>query len=116
MPHVIQTTVPNLLEPHDFPGEFYRMVSVPLDFGAAFIRTLESLLGDQPEFGSPYDPLKWRAFRYAPAGSTWVELSEAGPIEDHSVRPGKAFWLISRTTNRIDTAPAVGTSIDTNEH
>ena len=115
-PRTIQVTVAGLDEERDFAGAgSYRMVSVPLDFDRDIPPTLEGLLSDQSAFG-PYDPTRWRAFRFAEAGSElrYVELSEGDFIEEHRVTPGRAFWLASRDAGRIDTAPITGTSTPTN--
>jgi hypothetical protein len=111
-PKSIRVTVEGLAEDHDFDGGHYRMVSVPLEFGRDI--TLEALLSDQPAFG-PYDPLRWRAFRYALADSQfrYVELSESSFPEAHRVLPGKAFWLASKEPGRIAIAPITGTSTPT---
>jgi hypothetical protein len=109
-PHVIRTTVPRLSEGRSFPGNAYRMVSVPLDFGADFTGTLQALLSDQAPFGV-YDPLRWRSFRWETSSGQYAELSPDEPA--HIVKPGRAFWLISRQSNSIDTAPVQGTSTAT---
>jgi hypothetical protein len=112
-PRTIRVTAEGLREEQDYPGDgLYRMVSVPLDLDSDV--TLEALLSDQSAFG-PYDPLKWRSFRYAMISSEprYVELSEAGLDEVHWVMPGKAFWLASKEPGMIDTAPITGTSTPT---
>ena len=88
------------------------MTSVPLDFRQSL--SLEALLSDQAAFG-PYNPLQWRSFRYAEVDSElrYVELSETEFTEVHRVSPGKAFWLVSKDTGRIDAAPIAGTSTPT---
>jgi hypothetical protein len=106
-PLVLQTSVPNLVEPSEHPGESYRMVSFPLEFGA--VATIEELLRDQPEFG-PYDRTRWRAFWWPPTGPEYIELDDSG--EFHS-RPGRAYWLISRSPHRVDTSPGGGFSTPT---
>jgi VCBS repeat protein/FG-GAP repeat protein len=106
-PLFFPTVVSHLAEPGTHPGNMYRIVSVPLDFGPDFTGSLAALLTDQPEFGT-YDPRRWRCFLYAPPGYT--ELSSGG---DFTPRPGRAFWLISKAAHRIDTAPIVGFSTPT---
>ncbi len=110
-PHFIRVTVPDLVEEKLYPAEAYRMVSIPLDFGIDFTGTLEALLSDQTAFG-PYDPVKWRSFRYLSGTKAYAELSEATKPE-FVPKPGKAFWLISASKNRIGTAPVPGLSTAT---
>lgn len=107
-PDSIRTLAPSLLEPAPHAGGRYRMVSLPLDFSADAARTLDVMLGDQPEFG-PYDVTRWRAFRYLDGGN--VERQAGDPRFD--VVPGRAFWLVSRTEHRVDTAPIAGLSVST---
>ncbi len=110
-PHAIRISVSDLVEERQYPERSYRMVSVPLDFGPEFTGTLEALLSDQAAFG-PYDPVKWRAYRYLPAAKSYAELSEAAR-QEFVPKPGKAFWLISASKNRIGTAPVRGLSTAT---
>jgi hypothetical protein len=111
-PHVIQTTVQDLWETRTHAGGQYRMVSIPLLFGETFTGTLEALLSDQDAFGS-YDPLRWRAFRYANDTAAYVELAEEGAEGFFRPVPGRAFWLIARDPHRISTAPISGRSTPT---
>jgi uncharacterized repeat protein (TIGR01451 family) len=110
-PHVIRVTVRDLVEDDTHPASAYRMITVPLDFGADFTGTLEALLSDQEAFG-PYDPVKWRAFRYVPQSGDYVELSGESS-EEFQPSPGRAYWLISRSENWISTAPVKGYSAPT---
>ncbi len=105
-PRSIRVTVQNLDEPQAHTGKLYRMVSVPLDFGQGFAGSLEALLAEQPAFG-PYDPVKWRCFRY---DSVYSELGDVGVDDVFRVSPGKGFWLVARDRNRMTTAPIAGTS------
>jgi hypothetical protein len=110
-PHSIRVSVPDLAEVKMYPEKTYRMVSIPLDFGSEFTGTLEALLSDQAAFGS-YDPIQWRSFRYLPASKGYVELS--GNTKDNfKPLPGRAFWLISASKNRIGTGPIKGLSTAT---
>jgi hypothetical protein len=108
----IQVQVPDLQETTFHSGQRYRMVSIPLLFGASFTGSLESLLSDQAEFG-PYDPKEWRSFRFVPQQGDYVELSDDGAHEHFHPEPGKAFWLVSRSPHRIETAPVTGFSVPT---
>jgi hypothetical protein len=110
-PHSIRVTVPDLVEERSYPERAYRMVSVPLDFGSEFTGTLEALLSDQVAFG-PYDPTQWRSFRYLPGSKGYAELSSKTK-DDFKPVPGRAFWLISASKNRISTAPIKGLSTAT---
>ena len=56
------------------------------------------LLGDQPEFG-PYDPVRWRAFRFMAASGTTVERGANDP--NFLVEPGVGYWLVSRAPHRV---------------
>jgi hypothetical protein len=100
VPRTIRTAVLREEEGTSTPGRRYRMLSVPLEFDPEFDGTLEDILRDEDEFGPP-DPAKWRAFRYVPSSGT-VEL-----VDDPRFRPepGQAFWLISRSDHRVDSAP-----------
>jgi len=109
-PHFIPVTVQKLSETSSVPGNSYRMVSVPLDLGPDYSGTLEAILADENEFGS-YDPTRWRAFRYLADPGRNVELSEEPPDQRLFLRPGRSYWLISRTDHTIDTAPAAGRSL-----
>lgn len=108
-PDTIRTKVQNLAEQSAHPGVRYRMLSVPLDFGTDFSGSLDALLTDQ--FGT-YDPVRWRAYSYDPDSGRNVEFA---PAEAARFRPepGRAFWLISRETHRVDTKPIDGLSTPT---
>jgi hypothetical protein len=112
-PRAVRTDVASLVEGESHAGARYRMVSVPLDLELPRDNTLEALLSDQPEFG-PYDATRWRSFRYDPASETYLELSSANAAGG-ALRPlpGRAFWLIAKNSNRIDTAPVPGRSTPT---
>jgi hypothetical protein len=101
----IRITVGNLREPATHPGGRYRLLSVPLGYGATSGITIETMLSDQPEFG-PYDPFRWRAFRYV--GGRNVEFARGDTL--FLPDPGRAFWLVSRTDHAVDTAPVEGLS------
>jgi hypothetical protein len=111
-PHALQVIVDDLEEPRPHPGEQYRMVSVPLDFGADFTGTLLSILSDQREFG-PYDPMRWRCFRYSREDDAYRELPSEGGDDLFYLAPERGFWLISRSTHSISTSPITGTSVST---
>ncbi len=103
-PHTLRLTVQRMEEPLAHAGAVYRMVSIPLDFGEGFSGTLEALLAELPVFGS-YDPLRWRSFRWLPerqctqdAYACYVEL---GDDEASMVRPGRAFWLVTKESHRV---------------
>ena len=106
VPASIRTRVPNLVEPAVHPGGRYRLLSVPLDFGADFSGSLDALLADQ--LGS-YDPTRWRAFLYDPATQANIEFS-ASQAPRFRPEPGRATWLISRDAHRVDTKPIAGFS------
>jgi len=111
-PDSIRTLVPSLVEPVTTPGGRYRMLSVPLDYGADSPDALDVLLSDQPEFG-PYDPVRWRAFRFMGDATGNVERRTGDSA--FFVKPGRAFWLISRDAHRVDTAPAEGLSVSVSQ-
>ncbi|MFH1311846.1 MAG: FG-GAP-like repeat-containing protein [Candidatus Eisenbacteria bacterium] len=110
-PAAITVTVPDLQEEEVSPAGEYRMVTIPLDFGEDFTGTLEALLSDQGAFG-PYDPMRWRCFRYRPGPDEYEELSDETIAWFRPV-PGRAFWLISSSASRISTAPVRGYSTAT---
>ena len=109
-PRIVRTDVDALAEPSAHAGGRYRLVTIPLELNLPAISSLEAILSDQREFG-PYDPLRWRSFRWIPATSAYVEIG-AGASATGALRPepGRAFWLIAREANRIDTAPVAGRS------
>jgi len=107
--HQIQVNVADLAEPQAAGALQYRMVSVPLDFGA-FSGTIGDLVSDQPEFG-PYNITNWRCFRYQAEKIRYGELSDPFLAEVFKPAPGKAFWLIASQANRLHTAPVVGRSV-----
>ena len=108
---IIRTKVPNLTEPSDHPGGRYRLLSVPIDFGPDFSGSLDALLVDQ--LGT-YDPIRWRAYGYDPALPGNVEFSSASAAGLRP-QPGRAFWLISRSAHRVNTAPLAGFSTPTGQ-
>ncbi len=110
-PHVLRVRVTGLTEPTARVGERYAMVSLPLDFGADFDGTLASLLSGQPGYG-PYDPLRWRCFRWQPAGQRYLELGGEEAPELH-LQPSRSYWLISRDGGRVTTGPVPGWSVPT---
>jgi hypothetical protein len=112
-PHAVRTSVLGLEEPSAHEGGRYRMVSLPLDLELGDRGTLEALLADQPEFGL-YDPLRWRAFRYAPLAAAYREVAR-DTTEDLRPSPGRAFWLVSRDAHRVGTAPVPGRSTPTTD-
>jgi hypothetical protein len=99
-PRAIQVKVQETQEGASYPARVYRMVSVPLDFGPDFTGNLETLLRGEGAFGT-YDPLRWRCFRYAPGLEQYLELSDPAHLEEFYLRPGRAFWIISREQNQI---------------
>jgi hypothetical protein len=111
-PHPLPVTVLDLQEPTEHPGGRYRMVTVPLDFGGDDTKTLESILSDQSVFG-PYDPFKWRSFRYVASETRYAEPGSAADALRFVLEPGRAFWLIAKGTNRVNTAPVDGLSTPT---
>jgi hypothetical protein len=106
-PRAIQVSVLEAEEPAATPGNRYRMVSIPLDFDPEFAGTLADVLADEEEFGLP-DSTRWRAFRWLSSAGT-VELASG----DSRFRPepGRAFWLISRSDHRVDSAPIEALSV-----
>jgi hypothetical protein len=106
-----QIRVLDLPEENASPGGRYRMFSIPLELAADFQGSIETLLSDQPEFGT-YDPLRWRTFRWDAAAGASVELSHA-EVGRFRPRPGAGYWLVSRDAHRIDTAPVEGLSTST---
>jgi hypothetical protein len=110
-PAVIRVTVADLEEEQTSPANQYRMVTVPLDFGIDFTGTMEALLSDQGSFG-PYDPFRWRCFRYLASLDDYAELSEEYG-EEFVPLAGRAFWLICSGTGSISSAPVKGLSTPT---
>ena len=105
----LRVRVPDLLEPREHPGNRYRILSIPLDFGTEFSGGIDGLLTDQ--LGT-YDRTHWRAFAYDPLAPGYVEL--ATPADDRfDPLPGRAFWLVTRGAHRIDTSPVIARSTDT---
>jgi hypothetical protein len=111
-PRTIQITVQNLEERTQAPGSQYRIISIPVLLGEGFSGTIEALLSDQPEFG-PYDPVNWRCWAYLPETGGYGELSDQSLAGRFRPEPGRAFWLISRESHRISTAPVSGLSTPT---
>jgi hypothetical protein len=105
----IRVRVPILTEPSAHAGGHYRLLSVPLDFGADFSGSLDALLADN--LGS-YDPTRWRTFVYDPSTQSNVEFSSQQAARFRP-EPGRAFWLISRDDHRVDTQPIAGFSTPT---
>ncbi len=105
-PHIIRTTVQDLVEARSYSGVRYRILSIPLDFGAGF--SLRAMLAEEEEFGT-YDQSRWRAFRYLGRN---VELPGEDPNQFLLV-PGRAFWLISSQGHTLDVAQIEGRSTDT---
>jgi hypothetical protein len=101
----LQVRSQDLTEGADHPGGRYRMLSVPLEFDAASHVGLGDLLTNQ--FG-PYDRKRWRAFRFTSAG-THEELAGGTP-EAFELRPGRAFWLVSKSNHRVTAGKLPGKS------
>lgn len=108
-PAVVRTKVPDLAETSVHPGGRYRLLTIPIDFGGDFSGSLDGLLTDQ--LGT-YAPTRWRAFSYDPATDRNVEFSSADAARFRP-QPGRAFWLISRGSHRVDTKPVAGLSTST---
>jgi hypothetical protein len=107
IPKQLAIGVENLKEPRAHAGAHYRMVSVPLELPSG--TGLATILSDEGPFGS-YDPVRWRAFRYLPGTRTNLEWS-AAMADSFVLKPGRAFWLVSRDPHQVDTAPAGGASV-----
>lgn len=105
-PKVVQVSVESLVEDRPHSGQRYRLLSIPLYYSSQ--QSLSDVLGDPAEFG-PYDPKRWRVYRYEPSTKENVELPKAKSSE-FVLEPGRAFWLISRDMHQVDTAPLVGLS------
>jgi hypothetical protein len=99
-PLELRVSADNLAESGSTPAERYRLLSIPLEAPPA--TGLATILSDQREFG-PYDPARWRAFRYVPELGRNVELPE--DPSRFVLEPGRAFWVVSREAHRVDTAP-----------
>jgi hypothetical protein len=115
-PRLLRTTVQDLREEREHPGERYRLLSVPLDFGSDPAGGLQTMLADEAGFGA-YDRTRWRAFRYLPdqeGTGTTIEIAAADPLQAIP-RPGRGFWLISRDPHQVGTAPLEGLSTPTDE-
>jgi hypothetical protein len=85
---------------------------MPLDFGTDVGADWQDLLAGRSEFG-PYDPLRWRAFRYDPAAAAYVEYGAEGSGELFRLEPGRACWLICRQPSRLTNGPVDGRSTPT---
>ncbi len=70
--------------PYELTPRSYKMITVPLLLDDT---TLDDVLGD--DYG-PYDPQAWRLLRWK--GDDFVEY----PTLDDAVRPGEAFFLVTR--------------------
>jgi hypothetical protein len=106
---VVTVRVHDLLEPFEHRALRYRLLSVPLDFGASFQGSLYDLLSDQ--LGT-YATTRWRAYRFDAGVQGDVEISFP-PDTSFTPEPGRAFWLISRGAHRVDTKPIDGFSTST---
>ena len=99
-PHALAIAVQDLQEADLSPAGVYRMVSIPLRFGAEFTGTLETLLADQTVFGS-YNPTCWRAFRWHAGEARYVELAEDAYAAEFRPEPGRAFWRRANAFKRM---------------
>ena len=110
LPASIRVSATSLDDPAHAGGR-YRLLGMPLVFPENSTLDLQDVLSGQSDFG-PYDPMRWRAFRYDPQLQQNVEYS-AEQTASFRPQPGRAVWLISRQEHRVDTAPAGGLSVPT---
>src|SRR5207249_10665543 len=103
-PAIIRTKVEKLPEPETHPGRRYRLLTVPLDFGAES-HNLDEVLSNQ--FGT-YDPIRWRALRYIPELDTNVELLPGDTTGRFRPVPGRGFWLITQANHQVNTGLVPG--------
>ncbi len=108
----VRVTVDRLAEPATHAGRRYRLVTVPLELDLPVGASIEALLSDQQEFGPP-DITRWRAFRYDPTASHYLEVGASSANPKLHPEPGRAFWLIAADANAIDSAPVPGRSTPT---
>lgn len=113
-PSQIPVLVMDLKEPKIHSGgtdqSAYRIITIPLQT-PTFSGSIESMLSDQDEFG-PYDPVRWRLWRYIQNTGSYLELSDNEEEIGLYFRPypGTAFWLICANDHQISTAPVLGFS------
>jgi len=77
----------------------FRMISFP---GTALKKNIRDIL--ETKLGS-YDPVYWRLFAFNPKTGQYVEVTDENKElfnGDYRLRPGAAFWLISRNPNSLD--------------
>ncbi|MEE8398101.1 MAG: Ig domain-containing protein, partial [Desulfobacterales bacterium] len=89
-------------------AEDFRMISFPgFPDEPDLVKNLESILGT-------YDNVEWRSAAYNPdpvdVDDLYDEADEPGFAGKHPLRPGKAYWLISRDTVNLEVK---GLSLDT---
>jgi FG-GAP-like repeat/FlgD Ig-like domain len=104
-PHAIRVKVTNLGESGQHPGRRYRLMSIPLEMesSVSIIRVL------QDDVGFP-DATRWRLFAYQAADSFYLEVPNDSTL---AFEQGRGYWLITRDTHRLDTAPVFGESAPT---
>ena len=104
-PHAVRITSTNLAESVSHPGERYRMLSIPLalESSVSIIRAL------QDDIGFP-DATRWRLFAYNAGDSTYDEVPNDTTL---SFEQGRGYFLITRESHRLDTAPVFGKSAPT---
>ncbi|NBB85872.1 MAG: PQQ-binding-like beta-propeller repeat protein [Bacteroidetes bacterium] len=69
-----------------FEPEVYRMISIPAELAERDLATVFD------EYGA-YEPSRWRVIQWDPQAETYSDLPD---LEEASVAPGQAFWLITR--------------------
>lgn len=86
----------------------YRMITIPLDYGSHFAGTINTILGL-----GPYLDTEWRIYRYIDDAVTNVELLPR-PIDMPDTRfipvPARAFWVVTRVDQSLDTGLREGLS------
>ncbi len=104
-PRAIRVKATNLAESTHHPGRRYRLMSVPLEMEStvSIIRVL------QDDVGFP-DATRWRLFAYNAADSVYLEAPNDSTL---AFEQGRGYWLITRDTHRLDTAPVFGESAPT---
>jgi hypothetical protein len=104
-PHAIRVKVTNLGEGGQHPGGRYRLMSIPLEMesSVSIIRVL------QDDVGFP-DATRWRLFAYQAADSVYLEVPNDSTL---AFEQGRGYWLVTRGTHRLDTAPVFGESAPT---
>ncbi|MEK7249281.1 MAG: PKD domain-containing protein, partial [Bacteroidota bacterium] len=91
-PAVLSVRVARLESPQQFTGRVYKMISIPLEL------TDSSPAAQLVDDYGPYNPARWRLFRWQEARNTNVEF----PSINRNFTPGNAFWLVTQSGGGFD--------------